>query len=93
MNSLESFRSELNFVDEQIISLLSRRYEICRLVGHYKREHNIPMMQPARVEEVKDRCANIAARYSIDPDFIRQLYSMIINEACRLEDEIIERAH
>ena len=47
-------------------------------------------MQPARVEQVKDRCADKAAQRAVDPDFMRSLYSLIIDETCRIEDEIIQ---
>ena len=48
------------------------------------------MMQPGRVAEVKERCAQMAREHGIDPDFARQLYGLIIDEACRMEDEIID---
>ena len=92
MDALLNFRRELNSVDEQIIRLLGRRYEICRAVGHYKRQHDIPMMQPGRVAEVKERCARMARENHVNPEFAVRLFGMIIDEACRMEDEIIEQA-
>jgi 4-amino-4-deoxychorismate mutase len=89
---LMNFRQELNSVDEQLIRLLGRRYEICRAVGQYKREHDIAMMQPGRVAEVKERCARMASEHNVDPEFVRRLFGMIIDEACRMEDEIIGKA-
>jgi chorismate mutase len=41
------------------------------------------------VAAVKDRCARLAITHHIDPDFIRQLYDLVIKESCRIEDEII----
>lgn len=90
MDKLAGFRTELNAVDSEIIQLIARRFGICRAVAHYKREHGIPMMQPARVVEVKERCAQMARERGVDPDFARRLYGMIIDEACRMEDEIID---
>jgi chorismate mutase len=90
MDKLAGFRGELNAVDAEIVRLLGRRYGICRAVAHYKREHGIPMMQPGRVAEVKERCAQMAREHGMDPDFARRLYGMIIDEACRMEDEIID---
>lgn len=87
---LTAFRKELNSLDEEIVRLLGRRYEICRAVAHHKREHGIPMMQPGRVNEVKERCARMAGDHNVDPDFARRLFGMIIDEACRMEDEIID---
>lgn len=88
---MKVFREELNEIDENIIKLLGRRFEIIHDVGVYKKEKDIAMMQPARVDEVKDRCAKIGEKYNLDGDFIRLLYTNIINEACRLEDIIIDK--
>jgi len=93
MDTLTQFRSDLNLLDEQLVELLGRRYELCRQVAHYKREQNIPMMQPARVLEVKERSARLAVLHGVEPEFARRLYAMIIDEACRLEDEIIAQSH
>lgn len=90
MEPLKEFRLALNQLDEQLVALLGKRFEICRQVALFKREHGIPMMQPARVEEVKARSAAIASRHGVNPEFVRKLYGSIIDEACRLEDEIID---
>jgi 4-amino-4-deoxychorismate mutase len=92
MNGLEGFRAQLNVIDEEWVRLLGERIQICRDVAHYKREHGIPMMQSARVEAVKERCASLAVNHNIDPDFVRNLYAMIIRETCRIENEIIDPA-
>lgn len=89
-SQLTEFRTQLNSLDEQLLTILSKRYDICRAVALFKKEHDIPMMQPARVEEVKDRCAAMAQSKNINPDFVRNLYTLIIDEACRLEDDIID---
>ncbi len=89
MQQLEKFRKELNEIDASLIELLGRRFKIINDVGDYKKDKNIPMMQSKRVEEVKDRCAKIGEQYNLDNDFIRNIYTLIIDEACRLEDIII----
>lgn len=91
MDTLMALRQQLNSLDEQLVRLLGRRYEICRAAARHKREHGIPMMQPSRVAEVKERCARMAGEHDVDPDFVRRLYGMIIDEACRMESEIIDR--
>ena len=89
MDKLAKYRTELNTIDEQIIALLGQRYAICRNVARHKKEQQIPMMQHSRVNEVKERCAKLAIAQNIDPDFVRNLYSLIIDEACKIEDVII----
>lgn len=91
MERLTEFRKELNEIDASLIELLGRRFKIIRDVGIYKKEANIPMMQSKRVDEVKDRCARMGEEYDLDGDFIRNLYTLIIDEACRVEDIIIDK--
>jgi 4-amino-4-deoxychorismate mutase len=91
MEELIKHREKLDTLDEKIIALLGERYAICREVAKHKKENDIPMMQTGRVEAVKKRCEELAIQHNIDPSFIRNLYGLIIDEACRLEDDIIGR--
>ncbi|MFP1768515.1 chorismate mutase family protein [Lonsdalea quercina] len=86
---LEPFRVKINALDDAIIHLIAQRIDICTQVAAYKRTHDIPMMQPGRVDIVKKRCAERAASHGLDPAFAIALYERIIDEACRLEDDII----
>jgi chorismate mutase-like protein len=86
---LGPFRSRLNDIDQQITNLLAQRFRVCAEVANYKKENNIPMMQPDRVEAVKKRCADLGAEKGLRPEFVKKVYSCIIQEACDLEDKII----
>lgn len=92
MDKLAEYRAEIDAIDERLIELLGRRYTVCRDVARFKKEKRIPMMQSGRVEQVKERCARLAERHGVDPGFVRELYAVIIGEACRIEDQIIESA-
>ena len=89
VKGLAGYRTSLNDLDEQLIELLGKRIDVCRDVAQFKRENSIPMMQGKRVDQVKARCAELALAHQVDPDFVRKLYTMIIDETCRVEDEII----
>lgn len=88
--SLESYREEINEIDRELVALVGRRLGICRAVADYKREHDIPMMQRGRVADVKKRAADLGEEHDLDRDFTTALYTLIIDEACRIEDEIID---
>jgi chorismate mutase-like protein len=91
MNQLEQFRQEIDALDAQIIEALGKRFEVCRQVAHFKKAEGIAMMQPGRVEEVKKRRQELGLEHGIIPDFMLHLYSLIIQESCRMEDKIIEK--
>ena len=92
MEQLSKYRVRLNEIDEGLIKLLGDRFEIIRAVGEYKKAEDIPMMQSKRVEEVKDRCATMGLEYDLDPQFVKSIWRLIIDEACRIEDIIIDEA-
>jgi len=92
MEELLQFRKELDELDRKLIDTLAERFAICRQVAEYKAERQIPMMQPGRVLEVKTRAAQRAGQAGLTEQFALKLYDLIISEACRMEDEIIEAA-
>ncbi len=87
---LEPFRLRINELDEQIMSALGARLKVCLEVGEFKKEYGIAMMQPARVEAVKARCAEVGREFGLRPEFAHKLYDVIITEACELETTIID---
>jgi 4-amino-4-deoxychorismate mutase len=90
ISELEAFRQEIDAVDCQIIEALAKRFEIAERVADFKKRQGIPMMQPGRVEAVKQRRRELGMQHCLDGEFMVALYSLIIQETCRMEDEIIE---
>jgi len=89
-NGLVGFRERLDPIDEEIARLLGERFEICREVAAYKSAHGIPMMQPARVEEVRARYLARGAAADLPEDFTAALFELLIGATCKLEDELME---
>ncbi len=86
---LEPFRRRLDALDSEIAGLLGERFEICREVAHHKRAHDIPMMQPERVIEVRERYLQRGAAVNLPPEFTAALFELLIGATCKLEDELI----
>ena len=89
MTGLEPFRTRLDDLDDQIARLLGERFEVCREVARYKSAHEIPMMQPDRVALVRARYLDRGDRAGLPPDFMADLFELVIAATCRMEDEII----
>jgi chorismate mutase/isochorismate pyruvate lyase len=87
---LEPFRRRLDGIDDEIARLLGERLQICREVAAYKSEHEIPMMQPERVNAVRERYLARGAEANLPPDFTADLFDLLIATTCRLEDELME---
>ena len=88
-SGLEPFRRRLDTLDSEIARLLGERFEICREVAHHKRAHDIPMMQPERVIEVRERYLQRGSEVNLPPEFTAALFELLIGATCKLEDELI----
>lgn len=88
--NLAEFRAEIDEVDVQIVNLLARRVAICKGVAEWKLRNSVPVMQPARVAEVRERRARLAAELGLNPGFVDRLYQEIIAEMCRLEEQWVD---
>jgi chorismate mutase-like protein len=90
MSGLEPFRARLDELDEQIARLLGERFEVCREVARYKSEHELPMMQPERVAQVRARYRARGAEVDLPDDFTAELFDLLIGATCKLEDELMQ---
>jgi 4-amino-4-deoxychorismate mutase len=89
VSDLVSFRRRLDVLDDEIARLLGERFDVCREIALYKRDHEIPMMQPDRVEQVRSRYLARGAQARLPADFTAALFELLIGATCRMEDELI----
>jgi 4-amino-4-deoxychorismate mutase len=87
---LQPFRDRLDLLDDEITKLLGERFQICREVAVYKSEHEIPMMQPGRVEQVRARYLERGADAELPAEFSADLFDLLIAATCRAEDELMD---
>ena len=82
---LKPFRDEIDMLDREIISLLGRRFEIVDQVGKTKAKHKLSQIQPERMQEVLDIVGNLATQNNLAPEFVQNIYKMMIEHAHSLE--------
>jgi len=91
-DGLAPFRRRLDELDNEIARLLGERFQICREVADYKSEYEIPMMQPDRVVEVRQRYLDRGAAVDLPEEFSAALFELLIGATCKLEDELMAEA-
>jgi chorismate mutase-like protein len=91
MEILKPYRARINAIDEQIIQLLRRRYDVIEEVAIIKARENIPPVLHDRIDEVRENAASLAAEKGLDENFIRTLYTQIIDHSCALEEARIRK--
>ena len=87
---MKTHRKRIDELDREIVALLGQRFDIVRKVAVHKKEHGIPSVLPDRIEQVKDNAAELGAPHNLDAKFMRDLYTVIIDYACSMEDGVID---
>lgn len=75
---IKKYRTQIDKIDKNILSLLAQRQEEVSKVVALKKEHNIPVYHPSREEDLISRLRVSAANTGIDPDFLEDLYRIIL---------------
>ena len=57
---LETYRKQIDEIDEQIIKLLASRLEIVKKVWEWKKENNMQPLQPSRWQQVLESRKQLA---------------------------------
>ena len=89
--SLTELRSQIDKLDDQLLELLSHRMRVSRDIGQYKKEHNMPVLQTQRYEELLARRAGQAEQMGMDREFMRTVLQAIHEESIRQQMEVLGR--
>ena len=87
--SLTELRSQIDKLDDELLELLSRRMRVSRDIGQYKKEHNMPVLQTQRYEELLARRAGQAEQMGMDREFMRTVLQAIHEESIRQQLEVL----
>ncbi len=86
---LADLRAELDTIDNRLLDDVRARLEVCTRIAYLKERHAIPVMQPRRVGAVHDHAHRYALDHGLSPQFLHDLYDLLISETCRVEDLIV----
>ncbi len=55
---MEEYRKEINSIDDELVRLLERRFNVVLKIGQYKKENNIPVYDETREKMVIENCVS-----------------------------------
>lgn len=83
---LEEIRKDIDQIDRQLLELFKRRMDCARSVGEYKLEHNLPILNIQRENEILDSVELAGGEYGYAA---RLLYSNIMELSRALQHDIV----
>ena len=76
-NNLVEYRLQIDEIDDQIMSLISQRFNITKKIGEWKRKNNISIFQQNRYDEIVKKNKIRSIRYDLDIDLINNIFNII----------------
>lgn len=89
LKDLSEIRKELDKLDSSILEILSKRMALIPSVAEYKKQNHLPRYQPEREKEIINSRRKLAEELNINPDLAESIAKSIIEDAHRIEKEII----
>ncbi len=88
VHQIKPLRDEIDTIDAQIISLLSKRREQVEKIVEVKKAHKVPIYHPAREEDVISRLRGKASDMDVDPDLVENLYRTIMHQSRKSQSRL-----
>ena len=85
MKDLASFRAEIDQLDEQLWTLISKRVDVARKIGKWKRECGQQVLQSERYKQVLDQCLAQGKQLGLSETVINEVMAALHKESVRVE--------
>lgn len=86
--SLGLLRKQIDRLDDELLELLAKRMRVARDIGRYKKEHNMPVLQPGRYNDLMQKRVDAAVQLDLNADFIKNVLASIHEESVRQRIEL-----
>ncbi|MDR2385582.1 MAG: bifunctional 3-deoxy-7-phosphoheptulonate synthase/chorismate mutase type II [Tannerella sp.] len=83
--NIAELRRQIDSIDENLLELLAKRMRVSHEIGIYKKEHNMPILQTPRYEEILDKRSKAGETLDLNPEFVKKILSAIHEESVRLQ--------
>lgn len=82
---LKEYREQIDWIDKELVYLLSRRFEIVKTVWELKKIYKVVPLQPNRWQEVLNKLEENWKNFWVSQDFLKEVWELIHQEALKIE--------
>lgn len=88
--NINVLRKQIDEVDEQLLTILAKRMRISKEIGTYKKEHNMPILQSGRYNDILENRAKQGAALDLSAEFVTEIMKAIHEESVKIQMEIMK---
>lgn len=89
--NLANLRKQIDEIDNDLLELLARRMRVSNEIGIYKKEHNMPILQEKRYDEILQKRIAQAQDMGMSEEFMKTVLVAIHEESVRHQMEIMKQ--
>jgi chorismate mutase len=82
-DELDLLRQQIDDCDHELLAVLARRMSVSREIGHFKRAHNLRVVQPQRYQDMIAARLDEAEQLGLQTDFTQRVMQAIHEESVR----------
>jgi chorismate mutase len=85
---MTQLRGQVDEIDKSLLLLLARRMQVVQQIGAYKKENNIPLLQPGRWQELLQTVVEKGEQLDLSAACIEKIFTTIHEESIRHQSKI-----
>ncbi len=87
--NLAELRKQIDQLDEQLLEILAKRMRVSHEIGVYKMEHNMPILQTSRYDEILNKRISQAEQMGMSAEFMKVVLEAIHEESVRVQMDLM----
>ncbi|MBC8753292.1 bifunctional 3-deoxy-7-phosphoheptulonate synthase/chorismate mutase type II [Kordia sp. YSTF-M3] len=88
-NALNTFRTQIDVIDHQIIEMLGKRMKVADKIGALKKEKNVAILQAKRWNEILGKMILEGEENKLSEEFILKIFKAIHQESINHQEKIV----
>jgi chorismate mutase len=90
--TLEELRSQISFLDDEMLDIMQKRMEVAKAIGRFKKENNMTILQPKRWEDIIENSLKKGDERELSHRFINKLLKAIHEESINKQTDIMNKS-
>ncbi len=86
---LSDLRRDIDEIDNSLFELLAKRMRVAHDIGIFKKEHDMPILQAVRYDEIVDKRSNQAANLGLNVEFAKDIVKRIHEASVELQFKLV----
>lgn len=88
MKKIELYRKKIDKIDNQLIEILKKRFDIVKKIGVIKKKFSLPSLDKKRWQIVLQSRIKKGEKLGLRKSFVLKIYQLIHKEALKIQEEL-----